>query len=124
LRFVTRCAAGIETGCAAGMYARIPEPALRTSQAACVMILPIAQERIQNTGARPEIEDRIAVISGAMARAESNIRNMVDRFKEHMAYTQIDVDAAAGSAFSEDLSRVKGVSSVRIYPGHVRGSGR
>ena len=66
--------------------------------------------------ANANVPNMLGQISGAMAKAGLNIHNMVNRSREEMAYTLVDVDSAMSGAFIEEISGIPGVLAVRYLP--------
>ena len=55
-------------------------------------------------------------ISTAMASAGLNIHNMLNKSRDEMAYTLVDVDSAASPEVVRALSAIEGVLMVRYLP--------
>jgi D-3-phosphoglycerate dehydrogenase len=55
-------------------------------------------------------------ISTAMARAGLNIHNMLNKSRQDMAYTLVDVDSAAPQPALAELAAIQGVLAVRYLP--------
>ena len=56
-------------------------------------------------------------ISTAMAQANLNIRNMLNKSRGDMAYTLVDVDSAVPASAIESIAAIQGVRSVRYLLG-------
>jgi len=66
--------------------------------------------------ANSNVPNMLGQISGAMARAGLNIHNMINRSKDEMAYTLVDVDSPVNEGLVEALAGIKGVLAVRYLP--------
>ena len=66
--------------------------------------------------ANANVPNMLGQISTAMARAELNIHDMLNKSKGEMAYTLVDVDSSVPDELLTELSRIKGVLSVRYLP--------
>ena len=55
-------------------------------------------------------------ISTAMARANLNIHNMLNKSRGEMAYTIVDVDSAVPDAAVASIAAIEGVLAVRYLP--------
>jgi D-3-phosphoglycerate dehydrogenase len=55
-------------------------------------------------------------ISTAMANAGLNIHNMVNKSRNDMAYTLVDVDSPMVESVLNDIRSIAGVLSVRYLP--------
>src|SRR6266566_4130756 len=66
--------------------------------------------------ANANVPNMVGQISGAMAKEQLNIHNMLNRSKGEMAYTLVDVDSPIQSAVVDAISAIQGVLSVRAIP--------
>ena len=66
--------------------------------------------------ANANVPNMLGQISTAMARANLNIHEMLNKSKGEMAYTLVDVDSRVPQQLLDELSRIKGVLSVRYLP--------
>jgi D-3-phosphoglycerate dehydrogenase / 2-oxoglutarate reductase len=66
--------------------------------------------------ANANVPNMVGQISGAMAKEQLNIHNMLNRSKGEMAYTLVDVDSPVKGSLIEQLCRIKGVLAVRYLP--------
>jgi D-3-phosphoglycerate dehydrogenase / 2-oxoglutarate reductase len=66
--------------------------------------------------ANANVPNMVGQISGAMAKEQLNIHNMLNRSKGEMAYTLVDVDSPVKGPLIEQLCRIKGVLAVRYLP--------
>jgi D-3-phosphoglycerate dehydrogenase / 2-oxoglutarate reductase len=66
--------------------------------------------------ANANVPNMVGQISGAMAKEQLNIHNMVNRSRGDMAYTLVDVDSPVKGPLIEQLCRIKGVLAVRYLP--------
>jgi D-3-phosphoglycerate dehydrogenase len=66
--------------------------------------------------ANANVPNMVGQISSAMAKAELNIHNMLNRSRGEMAYTLVDVDSPVKGALIDRLCRIKGVLAVRYLP--------
>jgi len=55
-------------------------------------------------------------ISTAMAKADLNIHNMLNKSKGEMAYTLVDVDTVVPAGVCDQIGRIEGVLAVRYLP--------
>ena len=62
------------------------------------------------------VPNMVGQISTAMAKANLNIHNMVNKSRGEMAYTLVDVDSAVARDVLESLRAIEGVLSVRYLP--------
>jgi D-3-phosphoglycerate dehydrogenase len=62
------------------------------------------------------VPNMVGQISTAMALAGLNIHNMLNKSKGEMAYTLVDADSPVPHSLLAELSRIKGVLSVRYLP--------
>jgi D-3-phosphoglycerate dehydrogenase len=51
-----------------------------------------------------------------MAKAGLNIHNMINKSKEEMAYTLVDVDSKVPARLIAQIGRIAGVLAVRYLP--------
>lgn len=66
--------------------------------------------------ANANVPNMLGQISTAMARAGLNIHNMLNKSRQDMAYTLVDVDSAAPQPALADLAAIQGVLAVRYLP--------
>jgi D-3-phosphoglycerate dehydrogenase / 2-oxoglutarate reductase len=66
--------------------------------------------------ANANVPNMVGQISGAMAKEQLNIHNMLNRSKGEMAYTLVDVDSPVKGSLIDQLCRIKGVLAVRYLP--------
>ena len=66
--------------------------------------------------ANANVPNMLGQISTAMAQADLNIHNMVNKSRGEMAYTLVDVDSAVQPAVLDRLRQIAGVLSVRYLP--------
>jgi D-3-phosphoglycerate dehydrogenase len=66
--------------------------------------------------ANANVPNMLGQISTAMARADLNIHDMLNKSKGEMAYTLVDVDSSVPEQLLAELARIKGVLSVRYLP--------
>ncbi len=66
--------------------------------------------------ANANVPNMLGQISTAMARAQLNIHNMVNKSRGEVAYTLVDVDSAVPEAALAELRAIAGVLSVRYLP--------
>jgi D-3-phosphoglycerate dehydrogenase len=66
--------------------------------------------------ANANVPNMLGQISTAMAKAGLNIHDMLNKSKGEMAYTLVDVDSSVPRELLDELSRIKGVLSVRYLP--------
>jgi D-3-phosphoglycerate dehydrogenase / 2-oxoglutarate reductase len=62
------------------------------------------------------VPNMVGQISTAMAAANLNIHDMLNKSRGDMAYTLVDVDSAVPSALVDKLAAIQGVLSVRYLP--------
>jgi D-3-phosphoglycerate dehydrogenase / 2-oxoglutarate reductase len=62
------------------------------------------------------VPNMLGQISTAMAHAGLNIHNMVNKSRNEMAYSLVDVDSPIPSGLIETLAAIDGVLSVRAIP--------
>jgi D-3-phosphoglycerate dehydrogenase len=66
--------------------------------------------------ANANVPNMLGQISTAMANAGLNIHNMVNKSRDDMAYTLVDVDSPVVEAVLNDIRSIAGVLSVRYLP--------
>jgi D-3-phosphoglycerate dehydrogenase / 2-oxoglutarate reductase len=66
--------------------------------------------------ANTNVPNMLGQISTAVARAGLNIHNMLNKSRQDMAYTLVDVDSAAPQSVLTELGAIKGVLAVRYLP--------
>jgi D-3-phosphoglycerate dehydrogenase len=66
--------------------------------------------------ANANVPNMVGQISTAMAKAGLNIHNMLNKSKNDMAYTLVDVDSAVAADVSASIANIEGVLSVRYLP--------
>ena len=66
--------------------------------------------------ANANVPNMLGQISTAMAGAELNIHNMVNKSRGDMAYTLVDVDSPVADSVLESIRAIDGVLSVRYLP--------
>lgn len=66
--------------------------------------------------ANANVPNMLGQISTAMAQADLNIHNMVNKSRGDMAYTLVDVDSPVGDAVIAALQAIDGVLAVRYLP--------
>jgi D-3-phosphoglycerate dehydrogenase len=66
--------------------------------------------------ANANVPNMVGQISTAMAKAGLNIHNMLNKSKNDMAYTVVDVDSAVAADVSASIASIAGVLSVRYLP--------
>ena len=66
--------------------------------------------------ANANVPNMVGQISTAMAKAELNIHNMMNKSKGEMAYTLLDVDSAVPGEVIASIARIEGVLAVRYLP--------
>lgn len=66
--------------------------------------------------ANANVPNMLASISNAMGSHKINIHNMLNKSKQDMAYTLVDVDSPVPDAVIRELCAIKGVLSVRYLP--------
>ncbi|GMQ91854.1 MAG: phosphoglycerate dehydrogenase [Gammaproteobacteria bacterium] len=64
--------------------------------------------------ANANVPNMLGQISTAMANAELNIHDMVNRSRGELAYTVVDVDSAIPDTVKDEVSAIDGVTMVRI----------
>jgi len=62
------------------------------------------------------VPNMVGQISTAMAKANLNIHNMVNKSRGDIAYTLVDVDSAVSQAVIDSISGIEGVLAVRYLP--------
>ena len=66
--------------------------------------------------ANANVPNMLASISQAMGRRKINIHNMLNKSKQEMAYTLVDVDSPVPEAAIQELCAIDGVLAVRYLP--------
>lgn len=66
--------------------------------------------------ANANVPNMVGQISTAMAKAGLNIHNMINKSKEEMAYTLVDVDSKVPARLIAQLGGIEGVLAVRYLP--------
>ncbi len=66
--------------------------------------------------ANANVPNMLGQISTAMARAQLNIHNMVNKSRGDMAYTLVDVDSPVAADVLDAIRAIEGVLSVRYLP--------
>jgi D-3-phosphoglycerate dehydrogenase len=66
--------------------------------------------------ANANVPNMLGQISTAMAKAGLNIHNMINKSKDEMAYTLVDVDSKVPARSIEHIGRIDGVLSIRYLP--------
>jgi D-3-phosphoglycerate dehydrogenase len=66
--------------------------------------------------ANANVPNMLGQISTAMAHAGLNIHNMVNKSRNEMAYSLVDVDSPIPAGLIETLAAIDGVLSVRAVP--------
>ncbi len=66
--------------------------------------------------ANENVPNMVGQISTLLAENNLNIHNMVNKSRENMAYTLVDVDSAVGKNTIDSISAVKGILGVRYLP--------
>ncbi|MEK6244058.1 MAG: phosphoglycerate dehydrogenase [Pseudomonadota bacterium] len=66
--------------------------------------------------ANANVPNMLASISKAMGSRKINIHNMLNKSKQEMAYTLVDVDSPVPEAAIKELCAIKGVLAVRYLP--------
>jgi D-3-phosphoglycerate dehydrogenase len=66
--------------------------------------------------ANANVPNMVGQISTAMAKAELNIHNMLNKSRGEMAYTLVDVDSKVPAKVIERIGGIGGVLSVRYLP--------
>ena len=76
------------------------------------------ESRFRVAIANANVPNMLGQISTAMANADLNIHNMVNKSRGDMAYTLVDVDSPAQDSVLAALRAIDGVLAVRYLP-HV-----
>jgi D-3-phosphoglycerate dehydrogenase len=66
--------------------------------------------------ANANVPNMVGQISTAVARAGLNIHNMINKSRQDMAYTLVDVDSPVPGKVIEELCAIQGVLAVRYLP--------
>jgi D-3-phosphoglycerate dehydrogenase / 2-oxoglutarate reductase len=66
--------------------------------------------------ANANVPNMLSQISAALAHADLNIHNMINKSKGEMAYTLVDVDSPASAEVIARIRAIEGVLSVRAIP--------
>ena len=66
--------------------------------------------------ANSNVPNMVGQISTAMAKANLNIHNMMNKSRGDMAYTLVDVDSAVPESVIDSISSIEGVLAVRYLP--------
>jgi len=66
--------------------------------------------------ANANVPNMVGQISTAMAKAGLNIHNMINKSRDEMAYTLVDVDTKVPVKLIEQIGRIEGVLAVRYLP--------
>jgi D-3-phosphoglycerate dehydrogenase / 2-oxoglutarate reductase len=66
--------------------------------------------------ANANVPNMLGQISTAVAQAGLNIHNMLNKSRQDMAYTLVDVDSAVPQTVLDQLAGIKGVLAVRYLP--------
>ena len=66
--------------------------------------------------ASANIPNMVGQISTAMAKAEINIHNMVNKSRGDIAYTMLDLDSPAPETALAEIRAIEGVMNVRVLP--------
>ena len=66
--------------------------------------------------ANANVPNMVGQISTAMAKANLNLHNMMNKSKGEMAYTLADVDSAVPAEVIDSIARIEGVLAVRYLP--------
>jgi D-3-phosphoglycerate dehydrogenase len=66
--------------------------------------------------ANANVPNMVGQISTAMAQANLNIHNMMNKSRGDMAYTLVDVDSPVPDAVVDSIRAIAGVLSVRYLP--------
>lgn len=66
--------------------------------------------------ANANVPNMVGQISTAMAKANLNIHNMLNKSRGEMAYTLVDIDSAVPPEVIESIRRIEGVLAVRYLP--------
>jgi D-3-phosphoglycerate dehydrogenase len=74
------------------------------------------ESRFRVAIANANVPNMLGQISTAVARAGLNIHNMVNKSRNEMAYTLVDVDSPIEEAVIRELAAIEGVLSVRSIP--------
>jgi len=62
------------------------------------------------------VPNMLGQISTAMAKASLNIHNMVNKSRDDIAYTLVDVDSPVSDSVLNDIKAIDGVLAVRYLP--------
>lgn len=76
----------------------------------------LRESRYRVAIANANVPNMLGQISTTVARARLNIHNMVNKSRDEMAYTLVDVDSPIDVAVIRDLAAIDGVLSVRSIP--------
>lgn len=76
----------------------------------------VRESRFRVAIANANVPNMLGQISTTVARAGLNIHNMVNKSRDEMAYTLVDVDSPIEEAVIRDLAAIDGVLSVRSIP--------
>lgn len=74
------------------------------------------ESRFRVAIANANVPNMVGQISTAMAQANLNIHNMLNKSRGDMAYTLVDVDSAVPQALIDSIANISGVLSVRYLP--------
>ncbi len=66
--------------------------------------------------ANSNVPNMVSQISSAVAEAGLNIHNMINKSRDDMAYTLVDVDSAVPPAVINAIENIAGVLMVRYLP--------
>src|SRR5581483_7956148 len=66
--------------------------------------------------ANANVPNMVGQISTELARAGLNIHNMINKSRQDMAYTLVEVDSAVAREVIRSVSRIDGVLGVRYLP--------
>jgi D-3-phosphoglycerate dehydrogenase len=66
--------------------------------------------------ANANVPNMVGQISTAMAEAKLNIHNMMNKSKQDIAYTLLDVDSKVSTRVIDQIARIAGVLAVRYLP--------
>jgi len=64
--------------------------------------------------ANANVPNMVGQISTAMAAANLNIHDMVNKSRQDIAYTLVDVDSPIPESVSESIAKIEGVKNVRV----------
>ncbi len=64
--------------------------------------------------ANANVPNMVGQISTAMADANLNIHDMVNKSKQDIAYTLVDVDSTVPDSVIKSITAIEGVKSVRV----------